>query len=175
MPYVVLESSLSPPNFELKLCSQRATIEFVHLQRIDFDAGFCCPNGARFLTADGIRFVPRLVLPDRCCSSIAVFLAHNFRSYSGPAAVVVSIVQSLCRSVGFKAAKARVDRPWIAPEGAEAVAGSLFCDRVMVPDAKARELLHRFSKPAEGEKHLGRCHLKAVCLLGFHHFRSPRL
>ena len=45
--------------------------------------------------------------------------------------------------------------------------GSLFQDRVMVPDAKARELLNRFSRPDEGETHLGRCHLKAVCMLGF--------
>ncbi len=48
-----------------------------------------------------------------------------------------------------------------------AVAGSLFQDRVMVPDAKARDLLHRFSKPADGEKHLGRRHLNSTHMLSF--------
>lgn len=45
---------------------QEATINFVHLQRIGFDPGFRCPNGARDPTVDGIRslFLDGIIITD---------------------------------------------------------------------------------------------------------------
>lgn len=52
--------------------------------------------------------------------------------------------------MGFKAAKAQVERPWSAPDGAQAVAGSVFLDRVMVPDTATLKFPHSLGKQDKG-------------------------
>ena len=100
---------LSPPNLDFKLYSQCATIEFVHLQRIDFHGRLRCPNGARLL-----RMASGLFLT--WCLRIVVAAALQSTWHTTSKATQACCSCRLHRAITVpqrgvhKAAKARVDR-----------------------------------------------------------------